>query len=683
MTTSEAQLRLLEILPGVQPDTEKTKTSTAHWTAADKIRFVNGKPQKINGWQGVSFNDSNTITGKARSVYSAKFSNRVQTMVGTHTRLYSLFGTELVNVTPLETSTTAIADSLSTYYATLGNNPIATTNGSAFIVITDSTAGKFVAGDGYTLSGASTTNGIPNTQINATHIVRSVGSGTVTLMTSASATSTGSGGGASVVRSSGLLTVAAASHGMSNGDRAKLASAADTGGIVAAQINREHIIRNVAANTFDVFTSGTATSSVSGGGGASTTYQTQIDAGFEDDNTGRGYGMGLYGLGLYGVSKTSSSGSNLSRIWFFDRFGELVIATPGGQGGLYSWDGSTSVAPVLVTNAPAAINYAFVTDNICVTFGASNTPNKIKTSDQGALTTWSASSTNQVFEDDIEGVDRLISHAPYSGGNLIFSDSQTFTFRYIGLPNIFEIRLKDGNIGIIGPMARVTVAGIPYWMGRENLYMYRGGNIEVIPSATQKSSTLLNYIYDDINLAQTSKAFAWYNPKYGEIWWHYPSADSMNADRIARFNVHDLTWTPDTMDRIAAEYPNINSDKPYLINSNGTLYRHEVGHDDDGSAMTWSLTSPRRGVGRDNALLAGLIPDSLQNGNITATVESYRFPQSQTATFSQSYTIGSTTERVSTRVMGRFWDITLSGSSAEQEWSMGDWYEELQPGSRQ
>jgi hypothetical protein len=683
MTTSDAQLRPLDILPGVQPNTEKTKSSTQHWTAADKIRFVNGKPQKIGGWESVSFNDSNTIVGKARSIYSAKFSNRAQIMIGTHKRLYNLFGTELINVTPLSTTTTTIANSLSTHYATLSNNPISTTNGSAFLIVTDSEASKFVAGDSYTLSGASTTNGVPDTEINATHLIRGIGSGTITIMVTTAATSTGTGGGASVVRTSGLMTVSATSHGMDNGDRTKLASAATTGGITAAQINREHLIRNVTSNTFDVFTLGTATSSVTNGGGASTTYQTQIDDGYEDDKIGRGYGMGLYGVGLYGISKTSSAGSNPARIWLFDRFGDLVIATAGSQTGLYSWDGGTSVAPTLVSNAPTEINYAFVTDNICVTFGASGAPNKIKTSDQGSLTTWSASSTNQVFEDDLEGVDRLISHASYPGGNLIFSDNQTFTFRYIGSPLIFEIKLKDGNIGIISPMARVTVNGIPYWMGRENFYMYRGGNIEIVPSATQESSTILNYVFDNINLTQTSKIFAWYNPRFREIWWHYPSEGSTEADRVARFNVRDLTWTPDTMDRIAAEYPNINSDKPYLIKSDSTLYRHEIGSDDDGAAMTWSLTTPRLSLGRDNALMVGLIPDSIQNGDITATVTAYRFPQSQTATFNQSYTINNTTERVPTRIMGRFWDITLSGSVVGQSWMMGNWYEEIQPGSRQ
>ena len=214
----------------------------------------------------------------------------------------------------------------------------------------------------------------------------------------------------------------------------KIAGAADTGGILAASINLEFIIRNVAAGAFDIMTTGTATSSVSGAGGAGTTYQKEISDGAQDESSGYGYGMGLYGVGLYGVPKTSSTGRSLPRIWFMDRFGDKIIGTGGEQTGLYSWDGSTSVAPALVSGAPTAINYAFVSDNIAVTFGASATPNKIKTSDQGALTTWSASSINQVFEDDLEGADRLISHAPCIGVNLIFCENQTYTMRYVGLP---------------------------------------------------------------------------------------------------------------------------------------------------------------------------------------------------------------------------------------------------------
>jgi len=50
------------------------------------------------------------------------------------------------------------------------------------------------------LSGASTTNGSSQTpEINATHIVRSIGTNQITILVTTAATSSGTGGGASVV----------------------------------------------------------------------------------------------------------------------------------------------------------------------------------------------------------------------------------------------------------------------------------------------------------------------------------------------------------------------------------------------------------------------------------------------------------------------------------------------------
>src|SRR5690606_23053565 len=133
--------------------------------------------------------------------------------------------------------------------------------------------------DSITISGADPTNGIPDTEINATHIVRATTPNTYTITVATAATSTGSGGGNAVVEATAIITVNATAHGLPDGDRVKIASAATTGGIPDTEINAEHVIRNVATDTFDIVLSTKATSSVTGGGGGSTTYQKQIAAG--------------------------------------------------------------------------------------------------------------------------------------------------------------------------------------------------------------------------------------------------------------------------------------------------------------------------------------------------------------------------------------------------------------------
>jgi len=85
--------------------------------------------------------------------------------------------------------------------------------------------------------------------------------------------------------------------------------------------------------------------------------------------------------------------------------------TPGNSGKCYDWDGSIETAPAVISGAPTDINYLFVANNILVTFGH-DVENKIFASDQGNYSQWTASSTNQVYEDIIEGAGRFISHCP-------------------------------------------------------------------------------------------------------------------------------------------------------------------------------------------------------------------------------------------------------------------------------
>lgn len=669
----------IEILAGVEPSTDRPAATTQHYTFSDKIRFKGGLPEKIGGWVQLDYDQGDSISGTPRSLFSYVLSGIPRYLIGTNTRLYDLTSSSATNITPVKTATIAIANSLDTYYATLGNDPIATTDTSTTLVITD-TAHKFEVNDTVTLSGAATTNGVPDTDINAAHLVRAVTTDTYSIIVSTAATSTGSGGGASVVRSSGIITVDSAAHGMSNGDRVLIAAAADTGGITAAQINAEHIIRDVAADTFDIVTAGTATSSVSNGGGASTTYREPIDAGEVDAAAASGYGAGLYGVGLYGVSKTSTS-IIAPRIWSHDRFGDLTVSTPGQQGDVYSWAGVTTTAPAKVTNSPPA-NYVFVTNNICVVLGydtgaTAEAGNAISWSAQGALTNWT---TAEAGSDKIEGAGEFLTHASVRGENLIFTLTQTYIFRFIGGQFIFQTIQLDNSIGCIAQNARCVANGVVYWMGLNNFYMYRGGNVEVIPSNSGSESTILEYVFSDLNTSQQSKIFAWYNPQFREVWWHYPSSGSDEPDRIARYNIDERTWCPDTLDRTAAEYPSIITQNPYLITEAGETYIHENGLNDDESAMAWQLITPRIFGGTDTVEHSAFIPDYTLTGDMTVLLETRDYPLSSIKS-TQTYTATSSTDRVSTEQNGRYWQYTLSGSAVDQQVQFGQWFDEIKKSS--
>ena len=670
-------LEPVNIIPGVEPVTDRPEATTQHYTDALHIRFVDQYPEKIGGWEGLTFNEDDAIDGVVRSIFSYKLDGFVRYLVGTNSRLYDIFGTELTNITPFDETAVSIPNSLDTYYDTLANDPLDTTSGSADIVIND-TAHRFLAGDIIEISGSTAVNGIPAAEINNTHLVRSTTTNSYTITVVTDATSTGSGGGAAVVRSSGLVVVNSAAHELSEGDRVFISGAVDFGGILAAEINQELIIRNVQTNTFDVFTDGVATSSVSGGGGGATEYLPPLPAGQVDTLLGQGYGVGLYGTGLYGVSKTSLT-ANPPRLWSHDNFGDLTILTPGNSGELYQWDGDTEVAPAAVVNAPEEINYCFVSDNIAVVLGYDSAnsvqaDNGISWSDQGGLTTWDGS--GQSGSDVIEGAGRFISHVAARGENLLFTEDQTYTFRYIGGQFIWQTRLLDNGIGLIGQNARVAASGNVYWMSNSNFYMWRGGAIEVIPSNTSTESTLLRYVFKDINFGQKEKIFAWYNSEFREVWFHYPSAASNEPDRIARVNIDTYVWVNDELDRTAAEYPSVLSQTPYLSDDNSEIFLHENGLNDDSAGMEWRLATNRVYGGTNTIQISAFVPDQNMSGSFNVNLTTRDYPSSADI-LSKDYTITPTTDRVATEQNGRYWKFIMSGNEIDQQLELGQWFQEI------
>ena len=674
----------LQVKAGVQPSTDFTGYAAIHYTAADKIRFRDGFPEKIGGWESITIDDELPINGCCRSIFSYNLSRNVRYLIGTHLNLYYLIGSKLTNITPLVTVTTAIANSLDSNYGALTTDPFTTVDGSNTVTVTD-VGTKVRVGDTITHSGSSDVNGIPAVEINTTHFIRTQDVDSFTFSVTTEATSTGSDGGASVVQATPIITVNQTAHGFADGARILIQDAATFAGIDATTINIEHIIRNTSTNAYDIVVSDTATSSVTSGGGAATTVQGEIAAGLCDASSAQGYGAGLYGVGLYGTALTSSAGAIPVRSWVFDRFGNNVLMTAGLQTGLYTWDSDTAAAPALLSGAPTAINYAFVSNEIAVTLGSGNVGNRIKWSDQGDSTDWTAAATNQAGEDDIEGASEFISQLKVKGINLLFTESQVYTFRYLGRPLIWETKLLDDKSGIISKNARVEHNGIAYWMATDNFYFYRSGNVQIIPSNSTKETTLKKFIFDDINISQKSKIFAWYNRAFNEIWFHIPSSNSNEPDRVARVNVTDFTWVADTHDRTAGEYPTQLKEFPYLAGFNDpttTLYQHEKGNNDDGAAMSWSLTTNLQGGDANLLSVNGLIPDSIQTGEISTVVNGFQYPQAANIYSTQDLTIAPTDEYFSFKSSSRYMKLTISGNAIDQAWRMGSWQVAVTKGAR-
>ena len=151
---------------------------------SEKVRFRQGTPEKIGGWQRIS---ASTFQGVCRSLWNwVTLGGQNLLGVGTNLKFYIESGGAYNDITPLRKTA-----------ALLGNNPFQTFSGLATVTVTDATGG-WVNGDFVTFSGATAVGGLT---LNGEYQITIIGSSATTYQITASsnATSNATGGGATVL----------------------------------------------------------------------------------------------------------------------------------------------------------------------------------------------------------------------------------------------------------------------------------------------------------------------------------------------------------------------------------------------------------------------------------------------------------------------------------------------------
>lgn len=417
----------------------------------------------------------------------------------------------------------------------------------------------------------------------------------------------------SVTNASNVMTVTYAGHGLAAGDKVKLLGATDTGGVLAAAINKEHIVDSVPTTDTFTITVTTATSTATGGGASVDIYK-EINAGDIDANPAAGAGVGFPGLGLPGSIQVDDSLYTVPRVWWMSTFGDTWVGGTGNGGGVYKWEGDKDVSASLITNAPSA-NWGWVEDaRLCILNG-----NIVYNSDTGDFNSWTPGSASSAYEDAKEDAINLISQINVGGVNYIFDEfSRIFALRWVGGSIKWVWQQISNSIGIIAPYARIERGGVVYFMGQDNIYYLNGGIVEPLPN-----NSIYKYIYNDIQTTQRRKCFMWYNPKYDEIWGHYPSSSASENDRCFIFNLKEATWNRLTgIDRTAYDRAGEVFDTPLLASSDGILYQHEIGNNNNGLAMrSWFQVSYQANSnGKYFTEIEGMELDAIVTGNMTVTL---------------------------------------------------------------
>jgi len=511
---------------------------------------------------------------------------------------------------------------------------------------------------------------------------------------------------------SSTLTVTDSSNGSVVNDFVTFSGAASLGGLVtAAVLNQEYqIIGITSANVYTITaksTAGvtvTANSSDSGNGGSGVDGLYQLNVGLDTEVGGTGWGAGTWGRSTWGSGADITSVTSL-RLWSHDNFGEDLLINPR-DGGVYYWDASVSNAFTTravdlvdisgASDVPTVAKQIMVSDNSrhVIAFGT-NTINTavqdsllIRFSDQESFLDWTPKATNSAGDLRIGSGSNFVRAIETKREILIWTNSSLQTMQYLGPPFVFGIQPLASNITIMGANAVAAVEDVVFWMGKDCFYQYNG-------QTKQLPCTVKEEVFFNFNSGQEEKVYAGINSEFSEVTWFYCSDDNSVANggdgqnnKYVTYNYAENLWYYGTMDRSAfmdrglRTFPTATED--------GYLYSHEVGYDEDGSAMTSTLESSPIDIGEGEKLvsISRIVPDFTFQGSTTSvpvvnmTMSMQNYPgdsYGQSETNSTTLTGSSTTtvpfeqftQKADVRLRGRSFALKVDSTGEGVRWRLG------------
>ena len=494
---------------------------------------------------------------------------------------------------------------------------------------------------------------------------------------------------------SATVLVTDTAHGALQNDFVTFSGASAVGGLT---LNGEFQISFISEDTYNITSATNASSSATGGGTVTATYQ--INTGSEIAVPFTGWSAGTWGSNTWG-----NSGTTLSpiRLWSQANFGEDLFFTYRG-GELFYWDASNELTTRAVyvsslggaSDVPTIVNKAFVSDifRFAFCFGANDLgaaaldPMLIRWSDQEDVANWTPTATNQAGSLRLSRGSEIITALQARQEILVWTDTAVYGLQYLGAPEVWGAQLLGDNITIASTNAAVYSGNIAYWMGTDKFYSY-DGTVKTLPCSVR------SYVFNDFNFSQYGQVVAGTNERFDEIWWFYCSAGVTQNDRYVVYNYLQDIWYYGTLSRSAW----IDSDlreNPMAATYSNNLVNHEVGYDNQESAtaspIVATITSSEFDLddGDKFMFINRMLPDVTFDGSTVSAPAAtmtllpmqnsgsgYNNPLSEGGTNTSTVTRSATvpiekfTGQVFVRVRGRQMAFTMESTEIGVAWKLG------------
>ena len=508
-------LKKFQPRPGVNKENTRYANENG-WYDSDKVRFRQGTPEKIGGWQRIS---ASTFLGICRSLWNwVTLGAQNLIGLGTNLKFYISNGGAYYDVTPIRVTTT------------LGSDPFSA-NGTTTVTVTAASHGANT-GDYVTFSGAT---GTYASTLNAEYSITYKDANSY-YITTATALTAGSYGGAAVsaayqINVGPAVQVPITGWGSGTWSSGTWGSSAKT--VLPLRLWTQNNFgqdlifgyRNGPMYYWNA-TNGTSTRGVllNSLGGTVTftsasptvvTLTTTFPAGTPVQFAATGsLPTGVSAATTYYLSNVSGLTANIT-----NSSGTLINTSSTGSGAYIS----------LLVDVPTVQNVIFVSDNRfvfafgCNDYGsATQNPMLIRWSAQEDPYTWTPTATNQAGSLQLSHGSEIVTVVQTRQEVVVFTDSSLYSLQYLGPPAVWSSQLLGDNISIVGPNAAVIASGKVYWMGVDKFYVYDG-------RVNTLNCDLRKFIYQDINLDQNQQIFCNTNEGFNEVWWFYCSITGPNG----------------------------------------------------------------------------------------------------------------------------------------------------------
>ena len=570
--------------PGVNKENTRY-TNEGGWYEADKVRFRQGNPEVVGGWEPYS---AATYQGVCRSLWNwVTLGGNNLIGVGTNLKFYINQGGAYNDITPIRES------------STINNNPFALT-ASTTVTVTDTSHGC-VTGDFVTFSGAvdiggggtNVTAAVLNQQFQVTVLTANTYTIVISVTPNATAIAGSPGGGASVVAAYQISVGPAIPIpfvGWGAGSWGQTATTWGNGGTSTSALRLWNQINYGQDLVYGPRTGGiyywNATNTVSTRGVLLNSLGGTVS--FTNASPTVVTSTVLYneGAALQFSGGSLPTGVSAATTYYVYQVNGLTFNLLDGTGAVVNTTSSGTGAVSLIVDVPTVQNNLTVSDSsrFVIAFGCNDygssvlDPMLIRWSAQDDIYNWTPDPTNQAGFIRISHGSEIVGIVQTRQEIVMFTDSAVYSLQYLGPPYVWVPQLLGDNISTISPNSAVIASGVVYWMGVDKFYVYDG-------RVNTLNCDLRRYVFQDLNQEQALQVFAGTSEGFNEVWWFYCSAGSTVVDKYVIYNYEEKIWYYGTMERTAWLDSGL-QEVPIAAKYNstaitGNLINHETGLNDN------------------------------------------------------------------------------------------------------